>query len=178
MWYFSMQWLVPIVASFTIKQAPCLRYRAAYQNTWERSGSGTILHTGSKNKLYLSPAQDQLLTFYERIHINQRVANWVVGPPLKEYSIEAPVWVSDDDRILQQWELYQPCEKEPTLLCLSVATMATSTISPLYICMVGLKDRLTDKTPVTLFSPLFRIYSQWVSLKDTDNKSHTFHPIL
>ena len=48
---FSMQWLVTIVASFTIKQAPCLRYRAAYQNTWEHSGSGTILHTGSKNKL-------------------------------------------------------------------------------------------------------------------------------
>ena len=70
------------------------------------------------------------------------------------------------------------CEKEPTLSHLSVATTATSTISPLNIRTAGLKDRLTDGTPVTLFSQVFRVSSQWVSLKDTDNKSHTFYPIL
>ena len=70
------------------------------------------------------------------------------------------------------------CEKEPTLSHLSVATTATSTISPLNIRTAGLKDRLTDGTPVTLFSQVFRVSSQWVSLKDTDNKSHTFYLIL
>lgn len=40
------------------------------------------------------------------------------------------------------------------------------------------KKRLTYKTPVILFSQLFRVYSQRVSLKDTDNKSHTLYPIL
>ena len=40
------------------------------------------------------------------------------------------------------------------------------------------KKRLTYKTPVILFSQLFRVYSKRVSLKDTDNKSHTLYPIL
>ena len=135
---------------------------------------------GARTNFYLSPAQDPLLTLYERIQINQRVSKWSGWPPQRSILLRPRY----ESLMMTEWIFCRGrssaslCEKEPMLSHPSVATTATSTISPLNIRTAGLKDRLTDRTSVTLFSQVFRVYSQWVSLKDTDNKSHTFYPIL